>query len=46
MDLSAVWAKGPGGNLAIPYESNYYDISGYGEGAYLQYVDDDIASEW
>jgi prepilin-type N-terminal cleavage/methylation domain-containing protein len=39
MNMAAVWAKGD-------YSMNFYDITGYGEGSYPQYVDDDLAQEW
>jgi len=45
MDLSRVWEKDPG-SPGLPWASNYYDITGYGEGCYYQYVDDEIAQNW
>ena len=39
MNLGPVFAK------SDP-TANYYDVTGYSEGAYVQYVDDDIASQW
>jgi prepilin-type N-terminal cleavage/methylation domain-containing protein len=47
MDLSKVWQKDPTpGPYGISWDSNYYDISGYAEGMYHQYVDDEIARGW
>jgi hypothetical protein len=45
MDLEKVWSKGAGTG-PVEYINNYYDITGYGESEYYQYVDDKIASEW
>ena len=28
------------------FSMNYYDITGYGEGSYPQYVDDEMAQDW
>lgn len=39
MNLTNVWAKGN-------YSNNAYDSTGYAEGAYTMYVDDDIANQW
>ena len=39
MKMDKVWAKGN-------YSANQYDISGYGEGSYPQFVDDEIAEDF
>lgn len=39
MKMDAVWNKGN-------YSMNQYDTSGYAEGSYPQYVDDELAQNW
>jgi hypothetical protein len=47
MNMAPVWAKGRSVYFsASPTATNWYDNSGFAEGAYPQFVDDELMQEW